>query len=130
MLGIVPSCNPVQYERKLIMETWENGEKPNFGPDFGRFSPNLGLQKFSQGFYLCWMLELSQALFVCNFRKNYDQNSRKLQTSSFWAWFMPVGPKFGLPSCKIPAKTNKPIFTKFSDGRTERWTDRWTRVIS
>ena len=35
-----------------------------------------------------------------------------------------------LSPCKIPAKTNKPIFTKFSDGRTERWTDRRTRVIS
>ena len=29
MLGIVPSCNPVQYQGKL-MQTWENGEKSNF----------------------------------------------------------------------------------------------------
>ena len=25
------SCNPVQYQEKLIMQTWENGEKLNFG---------------------------------------------------------------------------------------------------
>ena len=35
MLDIVSSCNPVQYQGKLIMQTWENGEKPNFRPNFG-----------------------------------------------------------------------------------------------
>ena len=23
-------------------QTWENNKKPNFGPDFGLFGPNLG----------------------------------------------------------------------------------------
>ena len=32
MLDIAPSCNPVQYQEKLMMQTWENGEKPKFGP--------------------------------------------------------------------------------------------------
>ena len=32
MLDIVPSCNLVQYQGKLMMQTLENGEKPNFGP--------------------------------------------------------------------------------------------------
>ena len=27
MLDIVPNWNPVQYQGKLIMQTWENGEK-------------------------------------------------------------------------------------------------------
>ena len=35
MLDIVSSCNPVQYQGKLIMQTWENGEKPNVRPNFG-----------------------------------------------------------------------------------------------
>ena len=26
--------NPVQYQRKLTMQTWENGENRNFGPIF------------------------------------------------------------------------------------------------
>ena len=30
-------------------QIWENGEKPNFGPDFGL---NLGLQNFFREFYL------------------------------------------------------------------------------
>ena len=41
MLEIVPNCNPVQYQRKLTNQTWENGEKPNFEPNFGPFGPNL-----------------------------------------------------------------------------------------
>ena len=32
-------------------QTWENGEKPNFGPDLGPFGPKLAPQNFSRGFY-------------------------------------------------------------------------------
>ena len=32
----------MQLTGKLMNQTWENGEKPNFGPDFGLFGPNLG----------------------------------------------------------------------------------------
>ena len=35
MLDIVPSCNPVQYQEKLMIQTWENVEKSNFGSNFG-----------------------------------------------------------------------------------------------
>ena len=36
-----------------MTQTWENGKKPNFGPDFGPFDPNLiiPLKKFFRGFY-------------------------------------------------------------------------------
>ena len=37
--------NPVQYQRKLMMQTWENGENPNFWPIFGP-------QKLFRDFYL------------------------------------------------------------------------------
>ena len=30
-VSIVPSCNPVQYQEKLMMQTREKGENPNFG---------------------------------------------------------------------------------------------------
>ena len=29
-----------------MSQTWENGKKPNFGPDFGPFAQNLGRQNF------------------------------------------------------------------------------------
>ena len=35
MLDIVQSCNPVQYQGKLMMQTWENDGKPIDGPNFG-----------------------------------------------------------------------------------------------
>ena len=31
-------------------QTWENGKKTNFQPDFGPFDPNLGPQNFFSGF--------------------------------------------------------------------------------
>ena len=33
-------------------QTWENYKKPNFGPNFGLFCPELGSQNFFGGFYL------------------------------------------------------------------------------
>ena len=32
-------------------QTWENSEKPNFGPDFGLFDLNLGPKNIFRGFY-------------------------------------------------------------------------------
>ena len=29
-----------------MKQTWENGKKYKFGPDFGPFGPNLGSQSF------------------------------------------------------------------------------------
>ena len=33
MLDIVPNYNLVQYQGKLMMQPWENGKNPNFGPN-------------------------------------------------------------------------------------------------
>ena len=41
----------MQFPGKLVNETWENDEKPDFGPKFGTSDPNLG-PKFFLGFYL------------------------------------------------------------------------------
>ena len=46
MLDIVPSCNLVQYQGKLMMQPWENGKNPDF-------RPNLRLQNF-----FSWVLPL------------------------------------------------------------------------
>ena len=128
MLDIVPSWNAVQYQGKLMMQTWENGKKPKFRPNFGSpknflwllpllvigdssklssydsFKSNFG----SFGSHLdpqsfLWLLPLLDARHCCKlssysiWRKTYDPNSRKWWKTSFWAWFRPVGPKFGPP---------------------------------
>ena len=40
----------------------ENNKKPNFGPDFGMFGPNLGFQNFFASLY--------QAAILCNLKEN------------------------------------------------------------
>ena len=35
MFDIVPGYNPVQYQGQPMIQTYENGKKPNFGPNFG-----------------------------------------------------------------------------------------------
>ena len=45
---IVASYHCMQFQGKLINQASENGKKPNFGPDFGPFSQNLGHNFFSQ----------------------------------------------------------------------------------
>ena len=51
-LGIVPSNFPIQFKGKLMNQTWENGKKPYFRPNFGPFGTNLGPQNVFRGFYL------------------------------------------------------------------------------
>ena len=47
---IVSSYHPIQLKVKIMDQTWENGEKSNFGTDFGLFSQNLGRQFFFLSF--------------------------------------------------------------------------------
>ena len=35
----------MQYQGKLLNQTWENGKKPSSGPNFGIFEPNSGQKK-------------------------------------------------------------------------------------
>ena len=46
MLCIVTSYHYMQFQEKLMNQTWENGKKPSFGTDFRTFSPNLGPKLF------------------------------------------------------------------------------------
>ena len=41
-----------------MYQTWKNDKKPNFGPNFDQFGPNLGPQIFFRGFYLYQMLDI------------------------------------------------------------------------
>ena len=45
-LDIFPNYHPIKFRGKLMKQTWENSEKPNFGPNFESFRPNLGPQTF------------------------------------------------------------------------------------
>ena len=72
----------------------------------------------------------------------HDPNSRKWQNTSFCAWFRPIKPKFAPPKYFLKnlawrvaryhgqvstcQKTNGSILRTFSDGRTDRRTDRLT----
>ena len=44
MFYIVASYYSMQFQRKPINQTWENGEKPTFAPDFGSFDTNFVAQ--------------------------------------------------------------------------------------
>ena len=48
-------------------QTWKNDKKPNSGPDFGPFIPNLFSQFFFLRVYLYLHLDIvPQAIILCN----------------------------------------------------------------
>ena len=52
MLYIVASYHCMQFQGKLINQTWKNDKKPSFEPDFGPFGPNLRTPNFFYAFYI------------------------------------------------------------------------------
>ena len=61
------------FKEKLVKQTWENGKKPNFEPDFGLFGLSLGSPSFFWGFYLYWMLQIVANYHCMQFQeKKYD----------------------------------------------------------
>ena len=42
----IPSYHTIQFLEKLMNYPWKRNEKPNFGPDFGLFGPNLEFQLY------------------------------------------------------------------------------------
>ena len=57
MLGIVASYHCMQFQGKLMNQTWKNSKKPSFGSNFCQFGPNLGAKIF-------FMLDIV-AIFHC-----------------------------------------------------------------
>ena len=71
MIDIVASSHCMQFQGKLKNQTWENDKKPSSGTDFGPFWTNLRAKKvFFHEFYLYYMLDILQAILVCNFKEN------------------------------------------------------------
>ena len=79
-------------------QTQENGKKPNFGSNFDPFLPNLRPKFFFIDFTSTRCLTLSQAIIVCNFKENIWSKFKQMAKTSFWAWFRPIEPNFGLPN--------------------------------
>ena len=78
MLDIVASYHCMQFQGKLINQTWENGKnKTNFGPDFGLFGPNLGPKIFFKGFTILDVRYYCKLSLNAISRKTDDPNSRK-----------------------------------------------------
>ena len=48
----------MSFKVKLMNKALENGKQPNFGPDFGLFTPNLKHQKFFLEFYFDELLNI------------------------------------------------------------------------
>ena len=146
MLETVASYRYMQFQGKRMNQTWENGKKLNFEPDFGLFGPDLGTQIFFRKFYLYQMLGIV-ANYPCkqfHVKIMTQVNDEKPEPN-----LGPLGPNSGrhffsfknvaslvtryhsyLSSGTISEKTNDQILRKFSDGRTDGWTDRRTTVIS
>ena len=73
----------MQFKGKLMNQTSENGEKSNFGPNFGSFGPNFAPKFFP------WILPLLDVRHCCKLslyailRKTNDSNSQKWRETSF-----------------------------------------------
>ena len=70
MLDVVADYHCMQFQGKLMNQTWENDKKPNFGADFGPFGPNVGLQICFAGLTSSSSYTLFQAIMLCNIKKN------------------------------------------------------------
>ena len=75
----------MQFTKKLMNQTWENDQKPNFGLDFGPFGRTL----VSHILY-SWVLPLPDVRhcrklspYVVS-RKTYDPNSGEWRKDTFW----------------------------------------------
>ena len=129
-----------------MKQTWENGKKTNFRPNFDLFSPNLGPKIFFGKFYPYYMLDFVASYHCMQFHgKLMIQTRENDKKPHLGPNFGPLGSNPGhqfsfffnlalsvtryhsrLLSCTISEKTNDPILRKFSDGWMGRWTDRQT----
>ena len=93
MLQINASYHCMQFQGKIINQTWENGRKPSFGPDFGL---NLVPKILFQGYYLYWMLEVFVSYHCMQFiGKLMYQTGKNDIKPSFGPDFGPFGTNLG-----------------------------------
>ena len=51
-------------------QTWQNDKKPNVGPYFGPFGPNLVPQRCFTGFTFTCSWTLFEAIILCNLKES------------------------------------------------------------
>ena len=79
ILDIVASYHYMQFQEKLMNQTWENGKKPSFGFDFDPFGPNSGHQFFFSKIWLRQSLDIMVSYHHAQYLKNTnDSILRKL----------------------------------------------------
>ena len=100
----------MQFQRKLMIQTWENDRKPSFGSNFSSFWSKFGPQKC-----FLWILSLLDIRHCCKLPSLYE---------FFFNLALSVTRGYGQLSCTISEKTNDPILRKLSDGRKDGQTDR------
>ena len=59
MLGIDASYHCMQFQGKLMNQTWKNGKKPSVRPNFGPIQPKFGPKDLS------WVLSLLDVIHCC-----------------------------------------------------------------
>ena len=126
MFDIVSSYHCMQLQEKLMNQTWENDEKPSFGPKIVyRILPLLHVRQ-------CCKLSLyAISRKTKRTAKNLVLGLILAHLAQTWAtnfFFKNLTPSVTryhgqLSSCTISEKTNDPILRKLSDGRTDREMD-------
>ena len=83
----------MQFQEKLMNQTWENGKKPSFKPGFGPFGLHSDAKNFLVGFTSTRWYALLQAIVVCNFKQNQQTKLERMwKKPSFRLNFNPFGP--------------------------------------
>ena len=87
----------MQFKVKLMNKALENVKKPNFGPDFGLFTPNLKPPKFFLAFYFDELLKIVRSYYHIQFKvKLMNEAWENDKKPNF-------GPDFGPFAPKLPA---------------------------
>ena len=68
MLNVVPSYYAMKFKVKLMKKALENVKKPNLGPDFGLFTPNLEPPQFCLEFYSDELLNIVRGYYHIQFK--------------------------------------------------------------
>ena len=68
MLNVVPSYYAMKFKVKLMKKALDNVKKPNFGPDFGLFTPKLEPPKIFLEFFFHELLNIVPSYYRMQFK--------------------------------------------------------------